>query len=209
MPLRWEPYAAQQPHWPASGRCILAQHDDDTVVVYQAFRPAIADHAVAHQRLGGGGFSLSRMSWIKPNFLWMMFRCGWATKPDQERVVAVTLQRAGFESLLAAAVASSWDRAQFATQAEWEAAVKGSDVRVQWDPDHGPGGDALARRAVQLGLRGEALRRYVYEWTVGIEDITAAVRDAHAAWRAGGDAALSTPVERVFHPRDAGSAPRG
>jgi hypothetical protein len=209
MPLRWEPYAAQQPHWPEAGRCILAQHDDDTVVVYQAFRPAIADHAVAHQRLDGGGFSLARMSWIKPNFLWMMYRCGWATKPDQERVVAVTLQRAGFESLLAAAVASSWDRAQFATQAEWEAAVKRSDVRVQWDPDHGPGGAALARRAVQLGLRGEALRRYVYAWTVGIEDITAAVRDAHAAWRAGGDAALSTPVERVFHPRDAGSAPRG
>ena len=74
---------------------------------------------------------------------------------------------------------------------------------------HGPDGAALARRAVQLGLRGEALRRYVYEWTVGIEDITAAVRDAHAAWRAGGDAALSTPVERVFHPRDGGRTPRG
>nr|KAG5695486.1 hypothetical protein BaRGS_011328 [Batillaria attramentaria] len=26
-------------------------------------------------RFGGGGYSFSRMSWIKTNFLWMMYRC--------------------------------------------------------------------------------------------------------------------------------------
>ena len=32
-----------------------------------------------------------------------------------------------------------------------------SEVRLQWDPDHDPHGRPLARRALQLGLRGEAL----------------------------------------------------
>jgi len=208
MPLSWEPYAAQEPHWPDAGRCILAQHNDDTVVVYQAFRAAIADHAVQHQRLDGGGFSLSRMSWIKPNFLWMMFRCGWATKTDQERVLAVTMQRAGFEALLAAAVPSGWDPAQYATRAAWQTAVHHGDVRMQWDPDHNPGGTPLPRRALQLGLRGATLQRYVFDWTVCIEDITAAVQSQHAAWRAAGDAALWTPTERVFHPSDPAIAAR-
>jgi hypothetical protein len=33
------------------------------------------------------------LTWIKPPFLWMMYRCGWATKPGQETVldVAITL----------------------------------------------------------------------------------------------------------------------
>ncbi len=198
MTLLWQPWTEQQPHWPDAGRCILAQHDDATVVVYQAFSAGIADHAVATGRLDGGGFSLSRMSWIKPNFLWMMFRCGWATKPQQERVLAVRLRREGFDALFAQAVPSSWDRDRYPTRADWEAAVKTSDVRPQWDPDHGPGGEPLPRRAVQLGLRGEALRRYVHTWTVSLEDITPAVRAQHAALLGGGLAALSTPVERPY-----------
>ncbi len=198
MSLLWQPWTEQQPHRPDAGRCVLAQHDDASVVVYQAFSASIADHAAATGRLDGGGFSLSRMGWIKPNFLWMMFRCGWATKPQQERVLTVRLRREGFDAIIAQAVASSWDRGQHPTRAAWEAAVKASDVRLQWDPDHGPGGEPLARRAVQLELRGDTLRRYVHTWTVSIEDITADVRAQHAALQHGGPAALSTPVERPY-----------
>jgi len=28
-------------------------------------------------------------------------------------------------------------------------------VRLQWDPDHSPKGEKLARRAIQLGLKGK------------------------------------------------------
>ena len=66
-----------------SGRHVLAQYDAETVVVYQAYRPSIGAFAATHGYFGGG-FSPSRMSWIKPNFLWMMYRCGWATKEGQE-----------------------------------------------------------------------------------------------------------------------------
>lgn len=52
--------------WPKAGRHILAQYDHDTVVVYQAYRPSIGHHAVKFGTFGGG-FSNSRMSWIKPN----------------------------------------------------------------------------------------------------------------------------------------------
>ena len=44
-------YQEQKDHfWPPAGRHILAQYDDDTVVVYQAFCPNIADYAVKNQR---------------------------------------------------------------------------------------------------------------------------------------------------------------
>lgn len=36
--------------WPKEGRHILAQYDKDSVVVYQAYCPEIADYAVEHQR---------------------------------------------------------------------------------------------------------------------------------------------------------------
>ena len=35
--------------WPREGRHILAQYDDSSVVVYQAYCPEIADYAVKHQ----------------------------------------------------------------------------------------------------------------------------------------------------------------
>ena len=35
--------------WPAEGRHILAQYDEDSVVVYQAYCPEIAEYAVKHQ----------------------------------------------------------------------------------------------------------------------------------------------------------------
>ncbi len=53
---------------------------------------------------------MERMTWIKPSFLWMMYRSGWATKPGQERVLAVELLRSGFEQALSEACLSSFDR---------------------------------------------------------------------------------------------------
>lgn len=54
------------------------------------------------------------MSWIKPNFLWMMYRCGWGTKPDQKIVLAIRLRRTGFDELLAQTVPSRFDLALYA-----------------------------------------------------------------------------------------------
>jgi hypothetical protein len=78
-------------------------------------------------------------------------------------------------------------------------------VRLQWDPDHGPKGHPLERRAIQLGLRGRMLRRYGEEDVLGIEDITPFVREQHA--HAQGDQHLLVlPRERVYTPDAAAAA---
>jgi hypothetical protein len=202
--VQFEPYLLQNARWPSAGRHILAQFDAESVVVYQAFRPAIAEEAVALQRFGPS-FSLSRMSWIKPNFLWMMFRCGWATKPDQERVLALRLRRAFFDRLLSAAVPSTFSANAWPSAQAWQDAVRRSDVRLQWDPDHGPTGNPVARRAIQLGLRGATLTEFAGPALLQVEDLT------HFVARERDHAVppyelLQTPSESVFQPQDPATA---
>jgi hypothetical protein len=201
MPLVLEPYLAQRERWPSAGRHILAQYDDDALIVYQAYRPSIAEFAVAEQRFGGE-WSFERMSWIKPNFLWMMFRCGWAEKPGQERVLAIRLARSGFDAMLAGAVHSSYVAEVYGDPATWKRRLKQSQVRLQWDPDHDPHGQKLERRAIQLGLRGEMLREFASSWCLGIEDVTAWVREQHAHLRGHRLERLETPREEVYPVRD-------
>jgi len=176
MKLTLEPYSSQSERLPQSGRHILAQFDDQAIVVYQAFRPAIGHWAAGGHSLGGE-FSFERMSWIKTSFLWMMYRSGWATKPGQEVVLAVWLKRAGFEAILAEAVLSTFDSTRYPDESTWSAAVAHSTVRLQWDPDRTPGGRPLGRRTIQLGLRDRTLTGYADEWILEIEDITDFVRE--------------------------------
>src|SRR5262245_19893610 len=133
MHLETEPYADQAARWPRDARHILAHHDAETIVVYQAYRPSIATHALQHGSFGGD-FSYTRMSWIKPNFLWMMYRSGWGTKEGQEAVLGLRLRRPFFDGLLAQAVPSSFGASGLASHDEWAAAVARSEVRLQWDP---------------------------------------------------------------------------
>lgn len=87
--------------WPGRGQHILAQYDQDSIVVYQAFCPEIADYAVEHLRfVGCPCYNPNRMTWIKTNFLWMMFRSRWASKPRQERILAILLRRDRFDYYL-------------------------------------------------------------------------------------------------------------
>jgi Domain of unknown function (DUF4291) len=202
--MKFQSYLNQVRDWPQSGRHIMAQFDADSICVYQAYRPSIARFAVEHQQFGGD-FSFSRMSWIKPNFLWMMYRSGWAAKEGQEHILAVRLKRTFFDELLGLAVPSSFDSRRFATLEEWKSAVAESDVRLQWDPDHDPAGKPLDRRAVQLGLRGNALRRFGEQELLSIEDITpfVAQQRSHAIC---GFTDLQIPVEHVYLPAGRGAA---
>jgi len=197
MRLITEPYRTQEARWPRSGRHILAQFDADSIVVYQAYKPAIGHFAAEHGRFGGA-FSFERMSWIKPNFLWMMYRSGWGVKEGQEVTLAVRIRRSAFDDVLHAAVHSTYVPAVYATPADWQDAVARSAVRLQWDPDHHPSGAKLERRALQLGLRGEMLARYGREWIVDIEDISTFVEEQrhHVNQRAYDQ--LVTPREDVY-----------
>lgn len=182
--------------WPRSGRHILAQFDDDSIVVYQAYKHSIGTFAAGHGYFGGE-FSFSRMSWIKPNFLWMMYRSGWGTKPGQEVTLAVRIKRDAFDSILARAVHSIFAPEVYSTQPEWKERLAHSPIRLQWDPDHDPQGTKQERRAIQLGLSGEVLQKYAREWIVEIEDISefVASQRGHALTR---NRDLITPKEKVY-----------
>jgi hypothetical protein len=200
--LTTEPYTDQAKIWPEAGRHVLAQYDDESIVVYQAYRPSIGRYAVEYGRFGGPDFSLSRMTWIKPNFLWMMYRSGWGTKEGQETTLALRLRRSYFDSLLAQAVASSWDPAEFLTREQWAKAVAGSSVRLQWDPDHHPSGARLERRAIQLGLRGEVMVDFALRELLEVIDLTGFVAEQRQVLHSKGISALHTPRERVYLPSD-------
>ena len=198
MRLHTESYQEQQARWPRAGRHILAQYDADSIVVYQAYTPSIGRFAATHGRFGGD-FSYNRMSWIKPNFLWMMYRSGWGTKPSQEITLAVRIRRDAFDLMLGQAVHSSFVPAIHPDRDSWQREVERSLVRLQWDPDHGPLGEKLERRAIQLGLRGDVLARYGGEWIVAIEDISEFVAEQRARLADGPPfARLMTPREEVY-----------
>jgi hypothetical protein len=197
MKLRTELYLKQAATWPSDGRHIMAQYDDESVVVYQAYRPAIGRFAAEHGYFGGD-FKLSRMSWIKPNFLWMMYRSGWGTKEGQEITLAVRICRAAFDEILSLAVHSSCKAEVYGDHASWKRAVAESDVRLQWDPDHHPAGSPLPRRAIQLGLRGDVLGKYAREWIIEIEDISEFVAEQYQYVVSKEYNQLRTPCERPY-----------
>lgn len=201
LPIPTASYAEQSQLWPQTGRHILAHYDDETIIVYQAYRPEIGHFAAEHGHFGGE-FKYTRMSWIKPNFLWMMYRSDWGRAEGQDVVLAVRLRISFFDSLLAQTVASSFGSSQFSEHDEWKTAVERSNVRLQWDPDHLPNGDKCERRAIQLGLRGEALEAYGKREAVEIIDVSGFVAEQRRnidSWQNG---ALLTPSEDVYVPAD-------
>jgi uncharacterized protein DUF4291 len=200
MPLELAPYLDQVARWPESGRHVLAQFDESSIIVYQAYRPAIGLWAIEHGRLGGPEFSFTRMSWIKPNFLWMMYRSGRGSKPGQEVTLGLRIRRSFFDCVLREAVASTFSQETHASEMEWRKAIESSDVRLQWDPDHDPFGKPLPRRALQLGLRGDALRRLASTDLIEVIDVSSLVAEQRMYVDQGLLKELHTPREDVYTP---------
>ncbi|RAG87449.1 DUF4291 domain-containing protein [Streptacidiphilus pinicola] len=180
-------------------RQIRAAFDDNALTVYQAYSPAIAQPAL-DARTFVAPFKRERMTWIKPSFRWMMYRSGWGKKPGQERVLAVRIRRSGFEWALAHACLSHYDRDLHPDAAAWKEQLRASPVRIQWDPERSTNQQELSHRAIQIGLTGEAVHRYVDDWIVDITDATALAHEAHALVRAGDPAKADTliPAEQPY-----------
>ncbi len=195
--MRTEKYLYQQSKLPKEGKYIIANYDVDTITVYQAFNEKIAEYAVEHQKFGGNSYSFERMTWIKPNFMWMMYRSGWAKKENQEKILAIKIKRKGFEQLLEKAVISSFKSELYESREKWKLALNNSEVRLQWDPDHNPIGEKLNRKAIQIGIKGNALKEFNENWIVQIEDITEFVNKQYPNVRQGFNN-LIVPFERVL-----------
>ncbi|MDJ0346244.1 DUF4291 domain-containing protein [Streptomyces sp. H10-C2] len=163
---------------------IRALHTATTVTVYQAYPPAIGLPAARTGRFPAA-WQRTRMTWIKPSFLWMMYRCGWGGKEDQETVLAVEITREGFEWALRHACLSHYERGLHTDLAAWKRDLKRAPARVQWDPERDLFLRPLPHRSLQLGLTGEAARRYADEWTLTITDVTPLAQEIHAHVRDG------------------------
>lgn len=177
---------------------INAFYNDSEIRVYQAYNSRIADEAV---KLGtfGKSFKRERMTWIKPSFLWMMYRSGWAEKENQERILAIDINRDGFEELLKNAVLSSYNKNMDISFDEWKIKIENSEVRCQFDPDRDIYGNPQQIRAIQLGLRGGAVDRYINEWIVKITDITEEVKYLKKLRDEKNLTAGSLPIEKEYH----------
>ncbi|MEV7511054.1 DUF4291 domain-containing protein [Streptomyces sp. NPDC090085] len=180
-------------------RQIRAAHTDSTITVYQAYAPHLGLPAARDGRFPPD-WKRERMTWVKPSFLWMMYRCGWATKAGQETVLAVEIDRAGFDGALGGACLSHYASGVHADRASWKRSLARSPARVQWDPERDLHLNPLPYRSLQLGLSGTASAAYADEWTVSIRDVTPLVREIHGLVRSGATEAARAllPVETVY-----------
>lgn len=176
---------------------IRAVYNTNTIRVYQAYSDIIADEAL---KLGtfGSHFKMNRMTWIKPSFLWMMYRCGWAEKENQERVLAIDIKREEFDKAVKNAVISTYTEELCISREEWKKLVKSSDIRIQWDPEKDIEGNNLSYRSIQLGIRGNALIEYVNDWITNIEDLTQYVNELNLLRKSGIDISSKLPKEEIY-----------
>lgn len=158
---------------------IRALYDAESIRVYQAYPDEIADSALAHGRFVSPPFKMERMTWIKPSFLWMMYRAGWGFKDaGQKRILAIDITREGFEWTLAHSCPSHADPSM--SKEEWEQQKNSSPVRIQWDPERDLLLQPLPYRAIQIGLSKEAVNLYVNQWIRRITDVTPLAHEIHS-----------------------------
>lgn len=153
-------------------RRIYAAYDDEGIYVYQAFKPMIVAAALEKGTFGQG-FNLERMTWIKPSFAWMLYRSGYATKTRQEAILKIKITHEGFLTILGESVETTYNPRVYDSPDDWRLALKKSKVRHQWDPER----DLKlvkhpTRRAIQIGIRGWVVQKYVNEWIIELAEVT-------------------------------------
>ena len=120
------------------------------------------------------------MTWIKPSFLWMMYRAGWGHKDEgQRRILAIDLSRQGFEWALEHSCSSRPGPSM--SKEEWNHLKDSSPVRIQWDPERNLRLEPLPYKSIQVGLSKAAIVLFVNEWIQGITDITDVAHTIHDA----------------------------
>ena len=183
-----------------SKRIIRAQYDEHTITVYQAYNNAIGQSAVQNKTFVSPPFKMDRMTWIKPSLLWMMYRSGWATKENQECILAIKIKRDGLAWALENSCLAKYDHTLHASSSDWQQALKRSPVRIQWDPEKDIHLQPLPYRSIQIGISGIAVEKYAAEWITDIEDITAQCKQVHQLISEGKtEQAISLlPVEKYY-----------
>jgi hypothetical protein len=182
---------------------IRAVYNERTIRIYQAFSDEIADSALAHGRFICPPFKMGRMTWIKPSFLWMMYRSNWGYKDSgQHRILAIDLSRHGFDWALQHGCPSHPPPS--IRREDWSRLKMSSPVRIQWDPERNLRLEPLPYRAIQVGLKDIAVDMYINSWIQGITDITSLAHEIHdlVSDNATEHARQKLPIEKPYptHP---------
>ena len=151
---------------------VYAHFDEEGVYVYQAFKPATVKFAVENGTFGKG-FGLDRITWIKPSLGWMLRRSEYASKHRMEAIAKIKLSHEAWIEILSQSIETHWNPSLFSVEDDWKQKLDKSDVIHQWDPERDLQGKRLERQAIQIGIRGEVIKKYVQEYITGVEDITA------------------------------------
>jgi hypothetical protein len=178
---------------------IRANYDMQTIVVYQAYPCSISEPALKAQHFVFP-FSLNRMTWIKPSFLWLMERSNWAQKPGQENILAVRIKRDGWDKALKLGVLTGYEKAIHGTPKIWQTQFDNAIVHVQWDPERSLRGADLGYNSIQVGLSRHIIQEYVEDWVVDIQNCTSLVRKIHFLLKTGraDKAKKLLPLERPY-----------
>ncbi len=176
---------------------IRANYDKDTIVIYQAYSPAIADPALKQQKFVTP-FSFHRMTWIKPSFLWLMHRSNWGQKNGQQRILAVRITRTGWEKALSLGVLTHQNY-PFNSD-KWRSQFKKAKVHIQWDTERSLRGAGMNYYSIQVGISRHLIQEYVDEWVVNIEDMSHTVAKIKQLLKSGKEknAKRLIPPERIY-----------
>lgn len=183
----------------AQEREIRARYTNDTIVMYQAYSPQIAEPALKHQTFQPP-FSFHRMTWIKPSFLWLMHRSNWGQKRNQTRTLAVHISRAGWDRALSLGVLTHPEPAVYSNSSDWDAQFKQAHVHIQWDTERSFRGAGLNHFSIQVGISRHLIRTLVDEWIVKIEDMSPTVAKVRNFIKSGKqkNAKRLLPNERLY-----------
>ena len=163
---------------------IRADYDQNSLIVYQAYSAAIAKPALANGRFVAP-FSLNRMTWIKPSFLWLMHRSNWAQKSGQEYILAVRIKRDAWEKALSLGVLTGYEAEIHASYQQWEQQFAAAKVHIQWDAERSIRGADLGINSIQVGISRFLIEEYVQDWIIALSDYTPLVHKIHGFLKAG------------------------
>ena len=178
---------------------IRATFDKETITVYQAYAANIALPAVKKQQFSTP-FSFHRMTWLKLSFLWMMARSNWATKSNQEHILAIKIKRTDWDQALSLGILTHSDKNIYASGWQWEQAFAKAKVHVQWDPERSLRSAKLNYRTIQVGISRHLIEDFNNNWLQEITDITPLVHKINTLRKAGKIKAAKRllPVEKIY-----------
>jgi Domain of unknown function (DUF4291) len=178
---------------------IRADFDRETITVYQAYHDKIAIPAVTNNKFEPP-FSFNRMTWIKPSFLWLMERSNWATKPNQEHILAIKIGRNYWEEALSLGVLTHPDSKIYSNGAEWQQKFDNAKIHIQWDPERTIRGAKLEIRSIQVGISRFLIQDFNEKWIKEIVDYTPLVKKMRELLKIGKypEAQRLLPKEKVY-----------